>query len=118
MSAQVLTNEAVVTDLRTGSAMRIFSPPSSATDSVSPQESVSATDMTSETELQREEVLVYTELSTIRDASCEPVVVEPHSDTEDQTEPHVQETTVGTKPLNEPWPNTDNDDRDYQPKLT
>jgi hypothetical protein len=109
----VLTNEAVVTDLRTGSAMRIFSPPSSATDSVSPQESVSVTDMTSETELQREEVQVGRE---IRDTSCEPVVVEPHSDTEDQTEP--QETTVGTKPLNEPWPDSDNDDRDYQPKLT
>ena len=28
-----------------------------------------------------------------------------------------QETTVGTKPLNEPWPGTD-DDGDYQPKLT
>ena len=116
VSAQVLTNEAVVTDLRTGSAMRIFSPPSSATDSVSPQESVSVTDMTSETELQREEVPVGRELPTIRDASCEPVVVEPHSYTEDQTEP--QETTVGTKPLNEPWPDTDNDDRDYQSKLT
>jgi hypothetical protein len=111
----VLTNEAVVTDLRTGSAMRIFSPPSSATDSVSPQESVSVTDMTSETELQREEVQAGRELPTIRDTSCEPVVVEPHSDTEDQTEP--QETTVGTKPLNEPWPDSDNDDRDYQPKL-
>ena len=81
MSAQVLTNEAVVTDLRTGSAMRIFSPPSSATDSVSPQESVSVTDMTSETELQREEVQVGRELPTIRDTSCELVVVEPHSDT-------------------------------------
>ena len=111
MSAQVLTNEAVVTDLRTGSAMRIFSPPSSATDSVSPQESVSVTDMTSETELQREGVPVGGELSTIRDNSCELVVVEPHSDTEDQTEP--QETTVGTKPLSEPWPHNE-----YQPKLT
>ena len=88
--------------------MRIFSPPSSATDSVSPQESVSVTDMTSETELQREEVLVYTELPTIRDTSCEPVVVEPHSDTENQTEP-----TVGTKPLSEPCPHND-----YHPKLT
>ena len=39
VTAQVLTNEAVVTNLRTGSALRIFSPPSSATDSVSPQES-------------------------------------------------------------------------------
>ena len=115
MSAQVLTNEAVVTDLRTGSAMRI-SPPSSATDSVSPQEGVSVTDMTSETELQREEVQVGREFPTIRDASCEPVVVEPHSDTEDKTEP--QETTAGIKPLNEPWPDTDNNDRDYQPKLT
>ena len=112
MSAQVLTNKAVVTDLRTRSAMRIFSPPSSATDSVSPQESVSVTDMTSETELQREEVPVGRDMPTIRDTSCEPVVVEPqcHSDTEDQMEP--QETTVGTKPLNEPWPDTANDDRD------
>ena len=72
--------------------------------------------MTSETELQREEVQVGRELPTIRDASCEPVVVEPHSDAEDQAEP--QETTVGTKPLNESWPDMDNDDRDYQPKLT
>ena len=112
MSAQVLANEAVVTDLRTGSTMRIFSPPSSATDSVIPQESVSVTDMTSETELQREEVPVGRELPTIRDDSCEPVVVEPHSDTEDQTEP--QETTVGTKPLSEPCcPHNE-----YQPKLT
>ena len=71
--------------------MRIFSPPFSATDHHRIY-SVSATDI-SESELQREEVPVGRELPTIRDASCESVVVEPYSDTEDQTEP--QETTMG-----------------------
>ena len=61
--------------------------------------------MTSETELQREKVPVDRELPAIRDNSCEPVVVEPHSDTEDQTE--SQETTVGTEPLSEPCPHNE-----------
>ena len=69
---------------------------------------MSVTDMTSETELQREEMPVGRELPTIRDTSCELVVVEPHSDTEHQTE--LRETSVGIKPLietcrhNDYWP--------------
>ena len=66
---------------------------------------MSVADVQSETELQREAVIVDRWLPTIRDTSCEPVVDEP------------QVTTVGTKPQFEP-PDRIDDDSDCQPELT